>query len=75
MYALQNIKVLDLSSYIAGPYCGSLLADLGADVIKVEPPLGDRLRTYPPFANDKEDVEHGIYNLHFDAGKRSIALD
>lgn len=44
---LHGVTVLDLSAYIAGPYCCSLLADLGAEVIKVEPPSGDTLRQYP----------------------------
>jgi crotonobetainyl-CoA:carnitine CoA-transferase CaiB-like acyl-CoA transferase len=47
MGPLAGIKVLDLSSYIAGPYGCTLLADLGAEVIKVEPPSGDTLRSYP----------------------------
>ena len=44
---LGGVKVLDLSAYIAGPYGCTLLADQGAEVIKVEPPDGDNLRTYP----------------------------
>jgi CoA:oxalate CoA-transferase len=48
---LENIRVLDLSRFMAGPFCGKILADLGAEVIKVEPPWGDELRYTPPFVN------------------------
>ena len=44
---LSGVRVLDLSAYIAGPYGCSLLADQGAEVIKIEPPVGDNLRKYP----------------------------
>lgn len=45
MSGLQNVKVIDLTQYVAGPACCRLLGDLGADVIKVEPFTGDEMRT------------------------------
>jgi crotonobetainyl-CoA:carnitine CoA-transferase CaiB-like acyl-CoA transferase len=79
-YPLQSIKVLELSRVLAGPWTGQLLADYGADVIKVERPgTGDDTRAWgPPYAVD----EHGnslplesAYYLSANRGKRSITLD
>jgi crotonobetainyl-CoA:carnitine CoA-transferase CaiB-like acyl-CoA transferase len=69
--ALDGIRVLDLSRVIAGPWCGALLADLGADVIKVEDTgAGDESRTWPPH----KDGETAAYLL-FNRNKRGITLD
>jgi len=69
--ALDGIRVIDLSRVIAGPWCGALLADLGADVIKVEDTgAGDESRTWPP---DK-DGETAAYLL-FNRNKRGMTLD
>ncbi len=66
----EGIRVLDLSEYIAGPLAGELLADLGADVIKVEPPLGDFWRHTAPVAPGESRGFVGV-----NKGKRSISLD
>ena len=76
---LSHIRVLDLSRIMAGPWAGQILADLGADVIKVERPgAGDDTRTWgPPFLKDKsgqETAESGYY-LSVNRGKRSIAIN
>jgi crotonobetainyl-CoA:carnitine CoA-transferase CaiB-like acyl-CoA transferase len=69
--SLDGIRVVDLSRVIAGPWCGALLADLGADVIKVEDTgPGDESRTWPPH----KDGEAAAYLL-FNRNKRGIALD
>ncbi|HKX04972.1 MAG TPA: CoA transferase [Methylomirabilota bacterium] len=69
--SLDGIRVIDLSRVIAGPWCGALLADLGADVIKVEDTgSGDESRTWPPH----KDGEAAAYLL-FNRNKRGIALD
>jgi len=69
--ALDRVRVLDLSRVIAGPWCGALLADLGADVIKVEDTgSGDESRTWPPY----KDGEAAAYLL-FNRNKRGMTLD
>jgi crotonobetainyl-CoA:carnitine CoA-transferase CaiB-like acyl-CoA transferase len=72
--ALSGIRVLDLSGPM-GVYCGKLMADMGADVIKVEPPGGDPMRDLGPFLKDDGRPEHSLYWLHFNTNKRSITLD
>src|SRR5579872_2581426 len=73
-YPLKDLKVLDLSRVLAGPVCTQLLADLGADVVKVERPgLGDDTRHWgPPFF---EGDGPSAYFLSCNRGKRSLALD
>ncbi|MBI4334017.1 MAG: CoA transferase [Chloroflexi bacterium] len=72
--ALGDIRVLDLAD-ARGQYCGKLLADLGADVIKVEPPGGDAARTIGPFFRDEAHVEKSLFWFRFNANKRSVTLD
>ena len=79
MNALDGIRVLDLSRVLAGPWCTQTLADLGADVIKVERPgVGDETRTWgPPFLKDEEgrDTTDAAYYLGANRNKRSITCD
>lgn len=72
--ALEGIRVLDLT-HGSFNYAGRLLAGLGADVIKVEPPEGDPVRAMPPFPRDEPDPETSARHLHLNAGKRSVVLD
>jgi len=67
---LSGVRVLDLSAYIAGPYGCSLLADQGADVIKVEPPAGDNLRAYPSTLEGENRAFLGV-----NRSKRGVVLD
>ena len=76
---LSHIKVLDLSRILAGPWSGQVLADLGADVIKVErPKVGDDTRSWgPPFLKDADgiDTRESGYYLSANRGKRSVTVD
>ncbi len=69
--ALKGIRVLDLSRVLAGPYCGAILADLGADVLKIEQPkTGDDARFFNPFVNGESS-----YYMNMNRSKRGITLD
>jgi crotonobetainyl-CoA:carnitine CoA-transferase CaiB-like acyl-CoA transferase len=70
--ALEGLKVIDLSRVLGGPYCAQMLADHGADVIKVEPPQGDETRLWgPPF--DQDGIS--AYYAGINRNKRTVALD
>jgi CoA:oxalate CoA-transferase len=73
--ALTGIRVLDFSIMLAGPYCTRLMADMGADVIKIEPPEGDDMRLRQPLRADATGQRHSTYFGQLNAGKRSLALD
>ena len=72
---LHGVRVLDLTQALAGPYCTMLLADLGADVMKVEPPTGDMTRFGGPFTKEDTERSYGGYFASINRGKRSIVLD
>jgi crotonobetainyl-CoA:carnitine CoA-transferase CaiB-like acyl-CoA transferase len=79
MSALTGFRVLDLSRILAGPWCSQILADLGAEVIKIEKPFqGDDTRIWgPPFLkNDNgQDTSESAYYLSTNRGKHSVAID
>jgi crotonobetainyl-CoA:carnitine CoA-transferase CaiB-like acyl-CoA transferase len=74
--ALSHLKVLELCNFVCGPYCTKLLADLGAEVIKIETPaMGDEARHRGPFLNDITDSEKSGLFLYLNTNKLSITLD
>jgi crotonobetainyl-CoA:carnitine CoA-transferase CaiB-like acyl-CoA transferase len=77
MKPLEGIRVLDLSRLLPGPFCTMLLADLGADVIKIESPgLGDYLRAIFPFVTDPRTGEQvGAHYVVVNRNKKSAALN
>ena len=74
--ALKGVRVLDVSSGIAGPFCAKMLADYGAEVIKVEPPrIGDPSRSVGPFPGDEPHPEKSALYLHLNTNKKGVTLD
>ncbi len=73
--ALHGVGVLELAEGVSGPYCGKLLAGLGADVVKLEPAAGDSTRREGPFPGDVPDPERSGLFLHLNTGKRGVTGD
>ena len=71
---LHGFRVLDLTDE-RGSVCGRILADLGADVVKIEPPGGSRERRVGPFWDDDARPENSLWFLSYNAGKRGVTLD
>jgi benzylsuccinate CoA-transferase BbsE subunit len=72
--ALEGIRVLEIGGELSN-YCGKLFAELGADVVLIEPPGGSDLRFQPPYADDREDVEGSLQFFYRNTSKRSAAID
>ncbi len=72
-YPLEGLRVLDLTRFLSGPYCTMVLADLGAEVIKIESPAGDPARDYPPHVGSSRKM--GGYFASLNRNKKSIAVD
>jgi crotonobetainyl-CoA:carnitine CoA-transferase CaiB-like acyl-CoA transferase len=73
--ALEGLKVLDLTQMLAGPYCTQLLADQGAEVVKIEPPEGDMTRAMGPFRADDSRRLWGGYFQSINRNKKSLCID
>ncbi len=76
--SLHGVRVLDLTRVLAGPYCAQMLADLGAEVVKVERPVsGDDTRAWPPYVHgpDGAPTDMSTYYVAANRGKQSIAID
>ena len=72
--ALNDLRVIELCTE-AGAWAGKLLADMGADVIKVEPPTGSITRTYAPFYKDVPNPDRSLFYWHYNTSKRGVTLD
>lgn len=72
--ALEGLRILDLAGPM-GVYCARLLADLGADVLRVEPLAGSPARFVEPFYGDEPGLERSLFHWHFNANKRGVTLD
>jgi succinate---hydroxymethylglutarate CoA-transferase len=75
---LEGVRVVELAHVAAGPFAGMLLADLGADVVKLEPPAGDQMRGWPPFATSDDGLGEERFSHNFAAvnrNKRSVVVD
>ena len=73
--ALSDLKVVEYADFISGPFCAKLMADLGADVVKVEPPAGDTARRYGPFPGDVPHPEKSGLFLYLNTNKQGVTLD
>ncbi len=73
--ALEGLRVLELGDFAAAPLCARIFGDLGAEVVKVEPPHGDSARSYGPFPGDVPDPERSGLFLYLNYNKRGITLD
>ena len=74
--ALNGVRVLDLTHHVAGPYCTKLLADFGAEVVKIERPgVGDDARRFGPFAGDDPHPEKSLLFAYLNTSKKSVTLD
>jgi crotonobetainyl-CoA:carnitine CoA-transferase CaiB-like acyl-CoA transferase len=73
---LEGLKGLELGRFISAPYCGKLLADMGAEVMKIEPPAtGDPARQHGPFLNDDPHRERSGLFLDLNAHKQGVTLN
>ena len=73
---LQGSRVVELGESVSAPYCAKLLADMGAEVLKVEPPgVGDQAREYGPFPGDEPHPERSGLFLYLNANKQGVTLD
>jgi crotonobetainyl-CoA:carnitine CoA-transferase CaiB-like acyl-CoA transferase len=75
MQGLEGVRVLELGELVSAAYATKLMADLGADVVKIEPPEGDPARSRGPFPGDHPDPETSGLFLYLNANKRGVALD
>ena len=73
--ALTGLRILECGDFVAAPYAATILGHLGADVVKVEPPVGDSNRHRGPYPPGKAGIETGGLHLFLDQAKRSIVLD
>ena len=73
--ALSDLRVVEYAQGVTGPFCGKAFADLGADVVKVEPLGGDRSRAHGPFPGDEPHPEKSGRFLYLNTNKRGVALD